>query len=353
LGGRPDFVGQQGSVDFSKWEGMQELAGYDKGKVEFIFLGLSGKGEREDVLAPLKRAGAFIFPGLFGKGERRVLMDDSRETVPGTYEYNGNQVTLKFFEGRLTYTGTVNGDQLTGTAKESRGTWKFTLTKKAPDKNMEITYKPSYTGAGGLVDLNHRLVVTSCHVVGDADTVLVHFPEFEKGDLVRRRDAYKRKPGLKGQVVLKERRANIALVQLERLPEGAKPLALADKSLPPGAQVHTMGNPSVSQALWVYTHGHVRQQAYLDEWDVGGDQLLAEKPMPLRVKEVQHLNAKMLETDSPINPGHSGGPLVDDRGRLVGVTHGQNVVAKQLSIFIDVTEVRALLKKYYESIGEK
>src|SRR5262249_37311963 len=60
-----------------------------------------------------------------------------------------------------------------------------------------------------------------------------------------------------------------------------------------------------------------------------------------------------LETDSPINPGDSGGPLGNERAVLVGVAHGSRTDAQNLSLFIDVSEGRALMERYYKAGGEK
>ena len=51
----------------------------------------------------------------------------------------------------------------------------------------------------------------------------------------------------------------------------------------------------------------------------------------------------MVETDSPTNPGDSGGPLLNAKGELVGVTQGGALNAQLVSTFIDVSEVKQLL----------
>src|SRR5207237_1423106 len=56
------------------------------------------------------------------------------------------------------------------------------------------------------------------------------------------------------------------------------------------------------------------------------------------------LEAKIVETQSAINRGDSGGPLVNNKGELVAVTQGHLLDAQQLSLFIDVSEVREFLR---------
>ena len=84
--------------------------------------------------------------------------------------------------------------------------------------------------------------------------------------------------------------------------------------------------------MWIYSPGKVRQVFY-DKWKVL-DELEG---------AVVNYEGMKIETDSAINPGDSGGPLVNDRGTLVGVVHGGNIMAQNVSIFIECSEVRTLI----------
>jgi hypothetical protein len=189
------------------------------------------------------------------------------------------------------------------------------------------------TGTGSLVDLDRRLVLTNYHVVGDRDIVKVMFPRTEKGKVVAERDFYRdrfRRYGIVGKVVYRDKKADLALVQLEGLPEGVQAIKLAPESAEAGQSVHSVGNPGDSGALWVYTPGKVRQ-VYHKKWKAKmGD-------------DVADFEADIVETDSATNPGDSGGPLVNDKGQLVGVTQGGAIGARLLSTFIDVAEVKKTL----------
>lgn len=197
-------------------------------------------------------------------------------------------------------------------------------------------------GSGVLVNKKHRLVLTNIHVVGDdPKSVRVHFPEFDsKGELIVSSEHYLKKPGIAGKVVAKEERADIALVKLESLPGNVRPVPLATSRAKPGSQVHSVGNPGASRGLWIYTPGKVRQ-VYKDKWSVKDE-----------VFRDGHYDAMILETDSAINAGDSGGPLVNERGALVGIAHGGHMRANNFSIFIEASECRALIEKYFKSIGE-
>jgi S1-C subfamily serine protease len=190
------------------------------------------------------------------------------------------------------------------------------------------------TGTGSLVDHQRRIVLTNYHVVRENDQVTVIFPVFNKGKVVPERDfylqLYQQRRGIKGKVIAKDKKRDLALIQLEAVPEGVHALRLASSSVSPGQDVHSVGNPGRSGALWVYTAGKVRQ-VYHKEWrsKMGEDEL--------------HCDAQVVETQSPTNPGDSGGPLVNNRCELVAVTQGISTDASLLSQFIDVSEVKAFL----------
>jgi hypothetical protein len=198
-------------------------------------------------------------------------------------------------------------------------------------------------GSGALVDAKNRIIITNFHVVGTAPEVAAMFPLYQKGNSlpVAEQETYQKlfqqgKVTI-GKVVARHIQADLALVQLPKLPEGVRPLALSKEGAAPGMRVHSLGNPvGASGGMWVYTSGTVRtvyrgRRAFkLDE--------MAE---PLVV------DTKWVETQSPTNSGDSGGPLVNDRCELVAVTQGgrSSEVANLISYFIDVSEVKGLLDR--------
>jgi len=192
------------------------------------------------------------------------------------------------------------------------------------------------TGSGSLVDKGRRLVLTNYHVVGNVPKATIFFPAYEGKKVVPERKFYldrQARLGIPGEVVEVDKAADLALIRIERVPEGVVELPVARESPDPGQTVHSIGNPGRSGALWVYTPGKVRQ-VYGKTWKAKLDE-----------KTIHTFDAKVVETDSPTNPGDSGGPLVNDKGVLVGVTEGGATDAQSLSLFVDVSEVRKLLNR--------
>src|SRR6266545_4849938 len=79
------------------------------------------------------------------------------------------------------------------------------------------------TGSGTLVDKGRRLVLTNYHVVGDVKSATVFFPVFEGKKAVSERKYYldrANKLGIPGEVVEIDKEADLALVRVERVPDG-------------------------------------------------------------------------------------------------------------------------------------
>lgn len=200
-------------------------------------------------------------------------------------------------------------------------------------------------GSGSLVDKKNRIVLTNHHVVDANKELFVFFPNYKNGKLVTEAITYlnaaKSRSGdlIRAKVLTSTRTKDLALIELDRLPDGVEAIPLAEGLVAPGQTVHSVGNPGGTQALWIYTSGTVRQTSH-KTWRSGA----AGGP-------IYENEADVIETQSPTNPGDSGGPLLNDHGELIGVTQGGSRAANLLSIFVNVTEVRTVLDDYLRQKG--
>lgn len=194
------------------------------------------------------------------------------------------------------------------------------------------------SGSGSLIDVAGRLVLTNHHVVGESRKVAVFFPQFDKQKkVITDRDYYFQqlrggKDVLEGEVIARDSKRDLAIIKLPKLPAGTTALRMAKDSVAPGDNVHSLGNPGASGALWAYTNGYVKQ-VYKNRWTV----------LDREDKSEHHYEAQVVETTSPVNPGDSGGPLLNSAGELAAVTQGGVVSQGTISFFVDISEVRALL----------
>ena len=190
------------------------------------------------------------------------------------------------------------------------------------------------TGSGWIVDRKRKLVVTNHHVVGQARTAKVYFPVRESnGDedrLVSERERYLAEftPFI-GKVFLNDSRRDLAVIKLDRLPEECQEIPLAGDNPSPGEPVYSVGNPGASEALFVFASGTVRQAYHRKmTYDNG-----------------QEVDAEIVESQSPVNPGDSGGPVVNAEGKVIGVVASSQTEAQLFNYFISVREVKTLMRE--------
>ncbi len=203
-------------------------------------------------------------------------------------------------------------------------------------------------GTGWVVDRAKGLLVTNHHVVEDQTSVFVLFPIYKDGRLMVEQSAYKNERGLRGKVLDTDVPRDLAIIQvIDRLPDEVTELKLAADSASPAETVHSIGNPGASDAFWVYTSGTVRQ-VYEKEWGY----------LDFKRRGTVQRKARVMETQSPVNHGDSGGPVVNDQGELVAVVSSGKVRDRSgpvalMTWHIDVQEVRKFVQQTRELMAPK
>jgi len=199
-------------------------------------------------------------------------------------------------------------------------------------------------GSGSLIDVEKRYVLTNYHVVDDHQMVYVQFPVRNKdGSLMTDKKKYiERIPAgqaLKGKILHVDKTRDLAILQLDRLPPDTPAIPLAKKSVRTGEPVINIGNPGAVDWTFSTTQGTVRGVGIADMVVGGG-------------AEVLRIKAKMVTVTNPINPGDSGGPLIDRRGYQVGVSESGRSGVQNVNNCVDITEVRAFLNEKKLTIKE-
>lgn len=192
-------------------------------------------------------------------------------------------------------------------------------------KSIALIENEEGIGTGWILSLEDRLLVTNKHVVSPYEEVKVYFPTYVEGALqVERADLANAKP-VRGVVLDSTEEADLAIVQVDKFPEGSVALPISPSSSAPGERVHAIGGlPRGSQGMWKYSTGFVSQVSL--GFATGHE-------------------IRIMQSNIDVNPGNSGGPVVNDAGQLVGVCQSINPDARDVSYNIDVSEVRKYTDK--------
>ena len=207
-------------------------------------------------------------------------------------------------------------------------------------------------GSGALIDRQEQLVVTNFHVAGSVSSVTVYFPYYQDkaAQLAGKPNTDPRwymdpknsaLASVHANVVWKDAKRDLALVQLGSVPPDIAAVPLLGRSAKIGEHVHSVGSSGINDGgMWRYTWGAVRNV------------YKAEKMFPSGP-----VNCQWIETNAPTNHGDSGGPIVNDKGQLVGLVQG-GVNAdpadreRVVSFNVDVSEIHHILGEYYKSKGK-
>ena len=162
-----------------------------------------------------------------------------------------------------------------------------TIPKSKSGSDNEIGSGVVYKKVGDSI-----YILTNAHVVGDKD---------------KQKVTYNNNKSVEGKVVGKDKWSDIAVVKANLSDESMKPITLGDSNnLVLGESILVVGNPlgvdfkgSVSKGIISGLDRHVHVD--IDK-DNSYDVLM-----------------KAFQVDAPVNPGNSGGAVVDKDGRLIGI----------------------------------
>lgn len=152
-------------------------------------------------------------------------------------------------------------------------------TRKISDATGSVVavFADSGHGSGFLVSEDGHLL-TNRHVVGGSKFVKVRWSDgFETV----------------GEVVRSDPRRDVALIKTD--PHGRTPLALRRGAVQPGEMTYAIGTPLDEKFQGTVTKGVISASRILDGFNY-------------------------IQSDVTVNPGNSGGPLLDENGGVVGIT---------------------------------
>ena len=169
-------------------------------------------------------------------------------------------------------------------------------------------------GAGFLVDKS-GVILTNWHVTNGAKEIFV-WPLPKEG-AVETEVLFKDIDPYFGSVLAENKGQDLALVKVSGLALSAKVVELGNnEDVSIGDTVYAIGHPN--GLPWSFTLGTVSQIRKNKKWTYGeGDE-----------EKSDHL-ATVIQTQTPISPGNSGGPLFVESGKIIGINtwgaDGQNL----------------------------
>lgn len=152
----------------------------------------------------------------------------------------------------------------------------------------------AFTRGSGFIYDQRGHILTNAHVVNNAREVRITF-----------HDGY----NVPADIVGVDRYSDLAVLRVTVRPERLLPLPLGDSSsVKVGQRAITIGNPfglssSMSMGIVSGTGRTLRSAELLEATTTGGFQ-----------------NPSIIQIDAPINPGSSGGPLLNSEGLVMGIT---------------------------------
>lgn len=181
------------------------------------------------------------------------------------------------------------------------------------------------TGSGSVIMKDIGAIITNWHVIQNAKVVGVIFKkdgEIEKSDV------------MVADVIGYDASKDLAVLRLNgKVPNDVNELRLSSQLPEVGSDVHAIGHPG--SLSWTYTKGYVSQIRNNYKWNY---------------EKTQH-EASIIQTQTPISPGNSGGPLISSEGKLLGV-NSFKAQGENLNFAVTSLEVINFLKNI-KNVGKK
>jgi len=202
--------------------------------------------------------------------------------------------------------------------EDTRGAKEVSAYRKVAPAVVFVISKDKAFGSGVVIDAEGN-IITNWHVVGDAPNVVVVFKPKNSAEL-------KKELAFTAQVKKIDKRRDLALLKINTPPKNLSYMKLGNSSnLDVGQDVHAIGHPKGE--IWTYTKGFVSQIRSNYKWTS---------------QEGATHRATVVQTQTPISPGSSGGPLFDDKGDLIGINSFQ-FKGESLNYAVAVNEVKSFL----------
>lgn len=197
-----------------------------------------------------------------------------------------------------------------------------------PDQGDGDELVPLGIGSGFVLDKQGH-IVTNHHVVEGADSLQVVFPD---GTTVP------------ATLLGSDRLTDLAIVKVDLPADRLHPLMLADsEQVQVGQKAIAIGSPMVTEGFGLGRSPSVTQG------------IISAKDRSLAIPSEDNPNVReyqidnLIQTDADLNPGNSGGPLLDSQGRVVGVNTAILPSAQGIGFAVPSNAVRQIAPQLIEA----
>jgi S1-C subfamily serine protease/Tfp pilus assembly protein PilF len=177
-----------------------------------------------------------------------------------------------------------------------------------------VLIKLRHSSGSGVCVGKPEFILTNYHVVNGEGPIRVTPFAYQKDKLVRL-------PAVGAKVVFQSPKDDVAVLQLDKAPRSLVPLEVAAANPAAGSRVYALGSPGLGK--------EILEQSISQGIISAAKRLIEGRPY------LQHTAA--------VNPGNSGGPLIDEKCRLVGLVTLKAKLDK-VSFAIPVGRVREIFK---------
>ena len=179
--------------------------------------------------------------------------------------------------------------------EESRGVGGISVYKKSAAAVVIVITNEGIIGSASMLDKEGNLL-TNWHVVQGHDSVYVIFKPKKGIELKNEELVYVAK------VIKVDQVTDLALLKIEDPPHNFSTLKLGNiEDVDVAQDVHAIGHPGGN--VWTYTTGTISQ--IRPNYEIPHD--------------IMTFKSNVIQTQTPINPGSSGGPLLNNNAEIVGI----------------------------------
>ncbi len=179
--------------------------------------------------------------------------------------------------------------------EESRGVGGISVYKKSAAAVVIVITNEGIIGSASMLDKEGNLL-TNWHVVQGYDSVYVIFKPKKGIELKNEELVYVAK------VIKVDQVTDLALLKIEDPPHNFSTLKLGNiEDVDVAQDVHAIGHPGGN--VWTYTTGTISQ--IRPNYEIPHD--------------IMTFKSNVIQTQTPINPGSSGGPLLNNNAEIVGI----------------------------------